>query len=283
MDWFVCNLLITGYWLATIEKPPVCNSTILKMASIVTQESPSTTCKKCFKPYTDPRILPCLHSFCKNCIKSLVIQGGSNIRCPSCKTTTPIPEKGVEAIPQNVRLSYEAEVAMYEMKIKKEAPSECDECSRVPSHPIAAFCCTCCTFLCKPCHEYHCISRKLALNHKVLELEEARKREINEELKQHNPPPPIHCQEHTDMEVKFYCTTCKTLVCFQCTVIQHAGHKFEEIKNYAQKQKDILNHSAQSMPDAITKLDKAIVNGKAMTEKVGKHKVAVNNTIQSAF
>ena len=172
---------------------------------------------------------------------------------------------------------------MYEMKIKKDTPSECGECIRVPSQPIVAFCCTCCSFLCKPCHEHHCVSRKLALNHKVLKLEETRKREIKEELKQHIPPPAVHCQEHTETEVKFYCTTCKTLVCFQCTVIQHAGHKFEEIKNYAEKQKDDLNWSAQSMPDAITKLDKAIVNVKAMTEKVGKRKVAVNNTIQSAF
>ena len=249
------------------------------MASNVTQESPSTTCKKCSKPYTDPRILPCLHSFCKNCIKLLVIQSGSKIRCATCKTTSPIPKKGVEAIPQNVQLGYEAEVSMYEMKIK-DTPSECGECSRVPQQPIVAFCCTCRRFLCKPCHEHHLVSRYLALNHKVLKLEEARKRE---ELKQHIFPPAIHCQEHTDTDVKFYCTSCKTLVCIQCTVIQHAGHKFEEIKNYAQKQKDDLNHSAQSMPDAITKLNKAIVNGKAMAEKVGKRKVAVNDTIQSAF
>ena len=253
------------------------------MASNVTQESLNTTCKKCSKLYTDPRILPCLHSFCKNCIKSLVIQRGSKIRCPSCKTTSHIPNKGVEAIPQNVRLSYEAEVAMYEMKIKKEVPSECGECSRVPPQPIIAFCCTCRTFLCKPCHEHHCISRKLALNHKVLKLEEARKRKINGELKQHISPPPLLCQEHTDTEVKFYCTNCSSLVCFQCTVIQHAGHKFEEIKNYAQNQKHILNQSAQSMPDAITKLDEAIVNGKAVTEKVGKRKAAVNDAIQNAF
>ena len=63
-------------------------------------------------------------------------------------------------------------------------------------------------------------------------------------------------------------------------MVQHAGHKFEEIKNYAQKQKDDLKQSAQSVPDAITKLNKAIVNGKAMMKKVGKRKVAVNDTIQ---
>ena len=185
-------------------------------------------------------------------------------------------------IPQNARLRHEAEIAMCEAKIKKEAPSECGECCRVPALPTVSFCCTCCMFLCQPCHEHHCISRK-SMNHKILNLKDARYRDISEELKQHIPAQPLHCQEHADTEVKFYCTNCSSLVCIQCTVIQHAGHKFEEIKNYAQKQKDDLNHSAQSMPDAITKLNKAIVNGKAMTEKVGKRKVAVNNTIQSAF
>ena len=172
---------------------------------------------------------------------------------------------------------------MYEVKIKKETPSECGECSRAPPQPIVAFCCTCRRFLCKPCDEHHCVSRYLALNHKVLKLEDVRKREINGELKQHISPPPLLCQEHTDTEVKFYCTTCKTLVCIHCTVIQHAGHKFEELRSYAQKQKDNLNHSAQSMADAITKLNEAIANGKVMTEKVEAHKVAANDTIHSAF
>ena len=252
----------------------------------MTQELPSTTCKKCSRLYTDPRILPCLHSFCKNCIESLVVRDGSKqtICCPSCRTTTPIPENGgVDGIPQNVQLKYNAEIAMYEMKIKKEVPSECGECSRAPPQPIVAFCCTCRMFLCQPCYEHHCISRYLALNHKILEIEEAQKRDISEVLKQHIPTPPLHCQEHTDTEVKFYCTTCKTLVCIQCTVIQHAGHKFEELNNFAQKQRENLNHSAQSMPDATTKLDEAIANGKVMIEKVGARKLLVNDMIQNTI
>jgi len=260
-------------------------TTEVQLASNVNQESSSTICKKCSKLYTDPRILPCLHSFCKKCIELLVTQDGSKkkmICCPTCKTATSVPGKGVEAIPQNVRLTYEAEVAMYEAKIKGQPPSECDECSRVPPQPIIAFCYMCRGFLCKACHEHHCVSRK-AVNHKVLKLEEARNREIAEELKQHILPPPIHCQEHTDSEVKFYCTSCESLVCIQCTVIQHAGHKFEELKKFAQKQKDDLSRSAQSMPNAITKLDAAIANGKVMTEKVGARKISVNDAIRNAF
>ena len=113
--WFVCGY---GIALHVIKKKKNLLFVILKMASNVTQDSPSTTCKKCSKLYTDPRILPCLHSFCKNCIKSLLIQRGSKICCPSCKTTSPIPKKGVEAIPQNAQLSYEAKVAMWKSRRK---------------------------------------------------------------------------------------------------------------------------------------------------------------------
>jgi len=91
-------------------------TTTVQMASNINQESSSTICKKCSKLYTDPRMLPCLHSFCKKCIQSLVTQDGSKkkmIRCPTCKTATSIPEKGVGAIPQNVRLTFEAEVLSY--------------------------------------------------------------------------------------------------------------------------------------------------------------------------
>ena len=64
-------------------------------------------------------------------------------------------------------------------------------------------------------------------------------------------------------------------------MIQHAGHKFEELKKFAQKQKDDLSQSAQPIPDAITKLDAAIANGKVMTEKVGARKTSVKDTIRS--
>ena len=275
-------LLISNLLNSTYDN--LLQTTTVQMASNVTRESPSTICKKCSKLFTDPRMLPCLHSFCKKCIESLVTQDGSKktIRCPSCKAATPIPEKGVEAIPQNVRLSYEAEVALYEAKIKGQPPSECDECCRVPPQPIVAFCYMCRGFLCKPCHEHHCVSRQ-AVKHKVLKIEEARNKEIAEELKQHIPPPPLYCQEHAGKEVEFYCTSCNVLMCMKCTIIDHTGHKFEDLTRYAQKWKEDLSQSAQSMPDTITKLDAAIANGKVMTRKVGARRISVNDAIRNTF
>ena len=106
-----------------------------------------------------------------------------------------------------------------------------------------------------------------------------------EELKQHIPPPPLYCQELAGKEVdpEFYCTSCSVLVCMKCTIIEHTGHKFEDLTKYAQKWKDDLSQSAQSMPDAITKLDAAIADGKVMTEKVGARKISVNDGIRNTF
>ena len=121
------------------------------------------------------------------------------------------------------------------------------------------------------------------MNHKVLKIEEARNREIAEELKQHIPPPPLCCQEHAGKEVEFYCTSCSVLVCMKCTIIEHTGHKFEDLTKYAQTWKEDLSQSAQSMPDTITKLDAAIANGKVMTEKVGTQRMSVNDAIRNTF
>ena len=254
------------------------------MASNMSEQSPNTTCKKCSNLYTDPRMLPCLHSFCKKCIESLVTQNDSKtvVCCAVCETTCPISEKGVEAIPRNVRLSYEAEVAMYEAKIKGTVPTDCEACTRIPSEQAVAFCCTCREFQCKPCHDYHLMYKKTA-DHTALVIDEAKNRDVTAELKQHMPPGPLHCQEHADAEVKLYCTSCRTLVCIQCTVIQHAGHKFEDLNTFAEKQKVDLRQCAQSMPITITKLEKTIANGKVMTEKVGARKVSVNDMIQNTI
>jgi len=137
-------------------------------------------------------------------------------------------------------------------------------------------------FQCNPCHDYHLMYKKTA-DHTSLVIDEAKNRDVTAELKQHMPPSPLHCQEHADAEVKLYCTSCRTLVCIQCTVIQHAGHKFEDLNTFAEKQKVDLRQCAQSMPSTITKLEKTIANGKIMTEKVGARKVSANDMIQNTI
>ena len=202
------------------------------------------------------------------------------IRCPTCETTTSIPEKGIEAIPQNTYLSHVSMVAKLESQIQ-ESSNECSECTRYPPQPIVAFCCTC-KFLCKNCHEHHCFSKRQR-DHKLLRVEDARKSNITEVLQQHIPPLPRYCQKHTHEEVNFYCTECKTFICMKCAVTHPKEHTCEDLNEVAQKQKDDLSQNVLPIADAIKKLNEAIANGQVMSEKVEQRKAEVNGSIQSAF
>ena len=51
--------------------------------------SVSMTCEVCSEYYTDPLMLPCLHSFCKKCIIKAKEKEGSpdtSLKCPTCDT-----------------------------------------------------------------------------------------------------------------------------------------------------------------------------------------------------
>ena len=46
-----------------------------------------TTCSICLGPFDTPRMLPCGHSFCIDCLQSLITRGDRN--CPDCRKVFP--------------------------------------------------------------------------------------------------------------------------------------------------------------------------------------------------
>ena len=250
--------------------------------------SSPTTCAACSKRYSDPRLLPCLHSFCLACVKEkLLLEGGEGaerkVCCLTCKHTSPLPEKGAEGLPQNVHLSYEAKIGEYVSKIHSEECLNCDECDRSEPQPITSFCCTCRGFLCTDCDHQHTISRRLK-THKIFSLEEAREmKDIAKELKQFVSPPPVTCPQHSDMEIKIFCTTCSMLVCMQCTVVTHRGHEFEELPAFAEAKKLEAEKGNGKISDAVSKLDAVITQGKAVLKQVDVRKNEVDDTIRDKF
>ncbi len=64
----------------------------------------SAECSVCFEEFEEigdhvPRILPCSHTLCHNCIKVL-LHGGLQIECPECKKQHPALDSE-KSFPQN--------------------------------------------------------------------------------------------------------------------------------------------------------------------------------------
>ena len=58
-----------------------------------------TDCPVCYEDYTDPKILPCSHTFCLNCLENLKAE--KCITCPMCNAEHKVPERGVQAFLEN--------------------------------------------------------------------------------------------------------------------------------------------------------------------------------------
>ena len=49
------------------------------------------TCSVCLEPFKDPKVLPCLHSYCHECIVNLAKNANSDtIDCPECRLSVQV-------------------------------------------------------------------------------------------------------------------------------------------------------------------------------------------------
>ncbi|XP_062618363.1 afadin-like, partial [Saccostrea cucullata] len=64
------------------------------------------TCPICLELYDCPISLPCLHSFCTECLQDLTHSSGpTTVTCPQCRTDVQVPTGGVKNFPKNFNLA----------------------------------------------------------------------------------------------------------------------------------------------------------------------------------
>uniref|UniRef100_A0A6Q2XCY4 Tripartite motif-containing protein 2 n=1 Tax=Esox lucius TaxID=8010 RepID=A0A6Q2XCY4_ESOLU len=58
-------------------------------------------CSICLDRYNNPKVLPCLHTFCERCLQNYIPAHSLTLSCPVCRQTSILPEKGVAALQIN--------------------------------------------------------------------------------------------------------------------------------------------------------------------------------------
>ena len=119
------------------------------------------TCPVCLDHFTNPKTLPCLHSFCQHCLEGLPLDKKNEtyyLSCPTCRHETELPEEGVGSFPVAFHLNDLKE--MYSLTKKTTDLSNPQEatCSD-HGKPLELFCETCNTVICINCsvrnHKHH--------------------------------------------------------------------------------------------------------------------------------
>eukprot|EP00731_Ephydatia_muelleri_P028889 Em0020g533a len=185
--------------------------------------------------------------------------------CPTCQRSITIPEGGVNAIPQNLHLGFEVEVAGYMSKIGSVGEKSCDGCIDGSTGPAVVFCRTCHHLLCKLCHDNHKHS-KIFYHHQLVGLDKDSIKLLPSIMK----PTKHFCSlpHHEKEELKFFCETCQLLVCRDCILILHKDHRIADMCNIAKVHRDAMREALGCAQEVTSQLTRAIdANGK-MAEQV---------------
>ena len=226
-----------------------------------------TDCGICLSEMENPKALPCLHSFCLNCLKKVKHPPGI-INCPLCQEKIILPREGIHGFRDNffVNQLKDRRAISKTGKIRML----CVSCVATDCE-IGARCVDCNGFLCQQCVNLHQTIVPLKV-HTVFTINELRSGEIDmsKVMKEEC------CQKHKDQVLRWFCKTCGIPICRDCTVTdhRHPDHDYVTIESVTDGQvheiKTLMANCkglSQQVTDAIGKAERVQTNlNKAVDE-----------------
>lgn len=207
-------------------------------------------CKYCSKMYDDPKLLPCLHTFCKRCIGLITEENGDSLLCPICRSEVALPSKNVDDLKPNVIVLRKLEE--FDKQKLRQREEDCSGCEN--GRNIAANrCLQCQEFLCGDCTLAH-RRVKFTREHEILSLEEF--------VDRTNPKDDssfMTCASHNTEDIDMYCKTCELSTCKECRrTVDHGGHEIFSLQNAVDSTKSALLSLLDATQNNIPSLQRSV-------------------------
>ena len=234
------------------------------------------SCTVCMTTFTEPKILPCLHSFCLHCLDGILRNSGRHdiIACPECRREVQVPNSGnLKDLPTNFRINSLLDVLA--IKECHNAGVKCANCNK--SSRYSSYCLQCCAFSCDECITAHTLIRANK-EHRVLALKDFEDQDIEDMLKR-----PPFCQQkyHEKEELNFFCKNCDVAICNLCVATIHDGHAkivLEEaaserkiqVKSVIETRKKTIEHKKNEIADLERQCNRIEARGNAVKRDIHK-------------
>lgn len=210
-----------------------------------------TECSICIEVFTDPRTLPCIHTFCFKCIEKTGRNKhpGAKLPCPLCREEFIIPKEGFVGLRKNFFMKRLIEVN--KIASPHSNAKLCDACleeaeETIHKPPVAqSFCVECRQNLCDECCKHH-KKNKILKAHKIVAL--GSQADIAEVVKSLQSS---LCDKHPMKPLEFFCSDCKSVICMACFVGSHNFHKCSDINVLIPEFRRQLREDAQKVSSLI--------------------------------
>ncbi|XP_041359101.1 E3 ubiquitin-protein ligase Midline-1-like [Gigantopelta aegis] len=220
------------------------------------------TCDICIDYYDDkdksPKILPCFHTFCNNCLEKMFDKSLKQITCPKCQQIWRVDTTIQKKFPQNNMV-----MNLVEYIRLKNKPGDlvCHQCPNKSKANVR--CLDCQQYLCDECASYHKRFPVLK-DHKTLLIAEFINMPREEFFQQKDI-----CKLHESMKLDLFCEKCSSAACSSCAHVSHRNHDLHNLK-------DIYTGRKKKVSTAVKNLQTSTDSSKEHRKKLAEQNETLN-------
>jgi len=246
-----------------------------------------------------PKLLPCLHSFCENCLQDRyekqkqqaaegAISSPPRLKCPSCGQEFLVaandhPTSGF------LNNQFVIESTPTTRNIELDNHHQCTSCD--DRSTASSYCMNCNEWLCDVCVSAH--QRVKVTKDHIIQTKSSYNSSVNstpsEKGNQENPTAgnskekPLFCKVHSQEQLRLFCANCDKLTCRDCQLVEHKDHRYQFIDEAASKHREILKKLLQYLQINLGLLKETIVEVEKVSDALGSQESEIEAEINKAF
>uniref|UniRef100_A0A6Q2YJ48 Tripartite motif-containing protein 2 n=1 Tax=Esox lucius TaxID=8010 RepID=A0A6Q2YJ48_ESOLU len=206
-------------------------------------------CSICLDRYNNPKVLPCLHTFCERCLQNYIPAHSLTLSCPVCRQTSILPEKGVAALQINFFITNLMDV------LQRSPDSRSQECAAQDNVNVVA------------------VRQSLSCpNH-------------GGNVGYNEPGVFIWPNKMLKVQhvMEFYCPPCETAMCQECTSGEHAEHPTVPLKDVVEQHKASLQDQLDTVKNRLPEIDSALQMLSEILQQLTNQKSSIEGDIHTTF